>query len=73
MDVDRILGELRREKAEIEEAIRRLESISRFGTKTGRPLGWITPPRNKRRGRPIGSKNKPRMIPAAIEPGEKGP
>ena len=66
MDVSRILGELRAERAQIEEAILSLERLARGrGKRRGRPPAWLTtaeaPPPDggpKRRGRPPGSKNK---------------
>ena len=66
MDVSRILGELRAERAQIEEAILSLERLARGrGKRRGRPPAWLTtaeapPPDSapKRRGRPPGSKNK---------------
>ena len=67
MDVSRILGELRAERAQIEEAILSLERLARGrGKRRGRPPAWLTtgeaplPPDSgrKRRGRPPGSRNK---------------
>jgi hypothetical protein len=60
MDVDKILAELRSERAQIEEAIISLERLAKGrGRRRGRPPSWmaeVTIP--KRRGRPPGSKNK---------------
>jgi hypothetical protein len=60
MDVTKILAELRQEREQIEEAILSLERLARGrGKRRGRPPAWmatITPP--KKRGRPVGSKNK---------------
>jgi hypothetical protein len=67
MDVHKILGDLRREREQIEEAILTLERLATGrGRRRGRPPAWMsqlkavdtksTEP--KRRGRPPGSKNK---------------
>ena len=63
MDVLKILADLRRERAQIEEAILTLERLaSGRGRRRGRPPAWMsqlkTTPEVKRRGRPPGSKNK---------------
>ncbi len=68
MDVHKILGDLRREREQIEEAILTLERLaSGRGRRRGRPPLWMAQIRNadlsaapetKRRGRPPGSKNK---------------
>ncbi len=59
MDVTKILGELREERAQIEEAILSLERLARGrGRRRGRPPSWMTELTVKRRGRPPGSKNK---------------
>jgi hypothetical protein len=64
MDLGKILEELREERAQLEEAIL---SIERFaagqGKRRGRPPSWMVAarslePNKKRRGRPVGSKNK---------------
>ena len=56
MGVANILAELRGERDQVEEAIRSLERLARSrGLKLGRPPA-STP--GKRRGRPLGSKNK---------------
>jgi hypothetical protein len=58
MDVAGILGELRRERDRIDEAISSLERFARTrGRRRGRPPAWMTGIPAKR-GRPIGSKNK---------------
>jgi len=59
MDVTKILGELRQERDQIEEAIMSLERLARGrGRRRGRPPAWMTEVTAKRRGRPPGSKNK---------------
>lgn len=64
MDVSKILGELRQEREQLEEAILSLERLARGrGKRRGRPPAWMTDV--KRRGRPPGSKNKPK---SASEP-----
>jgi hypothetical protein len=60
MDVAKILGELRQEREQIEEAILSLERLARGrGRRRGRPPAWMAEITTKRRGRPPGSKNKP--------------
>ena len=57
MDVAKILGELRQEREQIEEAIISLERLARGrGRRRGRPPAWLA--MAKKRGRPVGSKNK---------------
>lgn len=57
MDVTKILGELRQEREQIEEAIISLERLARGrGRRRGRPPAWLAVA--KKRGRPPGSKNK---------------
>lgn len=59
MDILKMLADLRREKAGLEEAIMTLERLARGrGKRRGRPPAWMT--EIKRRGRPPGSKNKPK-------------
>jgi hypothetical protein len=62
MDVNKMLADLREERAQLEQAIVILEQLARGrGRKRGRPPAWMaaaTPP--KRRGRPPGSKNRPK-------------
>jgi len=54
-----MLGELRQEREQVEEAIMTLERVARGqGKRRGRPPAWMTA--TKRRGRPPGSKNKPK-------------
>jgi hypothetical protein len=63
MDVDKILSELKAERAQIEEAIVSLERLARGRSRgPGRPPNWMVDVMPKRRGRPPGSKNK---VPAA--------
>jgi hypothetical protein len=57
MDVSKILEELRQEGEQLEEAILSLERLARGrGRRRGRPPSWMV--EAKKRGRPIGSKNK---------------
>lgn len=59
MDVLKMLGDLRREREQIEEAILTLERLAQGrGRRRGRPPAWMS--EVKRRGRPLGSKNKPK-------------
>jgi hypothetical protein len=63
MDVSKMLAELRQEREQIEEAIIILERLARGrGKRRGRPPLWMaaTAVPTKRRGRPPGSKNKPK-------------
>ena len=62
MDVSKILAELKAEREQIQEAIDSLERLARGrGRGPGRPPNWMTDALlPKRRGRPPGSKNKPR-------------
>ena len=60
MDVAKILGELRQEREQIEEAILSLERLAKGrGRRRGRPPSWMTEITGKKKGRPPGSKNKP--------------
>jgi hypothetical protein len=57
MDVSKILVELRQEREQLEEAILSLERLARGrGKRRGRPPAWMV--ETKKRGRPLGSKNK---------------
>jgi len=59
VDVGKILKDLRQKRDEIEQAIVSLERLARTrGDRRGRPPSWMA--EIKRRGRPPGSKNKPR-------------
>ena len=67
MDVNKMLGELREEREQIEQAILILERLARGrGKRRGRPPAWLQATgaaggdAPKRRGRPPGSKNKPK-------------
>ncbi len=74
MDLNKMLAELRQERSNIEEAILVLERLARGrGKRRGRPPLWLaaTGAANaasmpKRRGRPPGSKNKPKEEKAAV-------
>jgi hypothetical protein len=57
MDVAKMLADLRQEREALEEAILTLERLARGrGKRRGRPPAWLT--EVKKRGRPVGSKNK---------------
>jgi hypothetical protein len=57
VDLNKMIAELRAERAQIEESILVLERLaSGRGRGPGRPPKWMA----KRRGRPPGSKNKPK-------------
>ena len=59
MDITKMLAELKTERQQVEEAIMVLERIAvGRGRRRGRPPAWMTTV--KRRGRPKGSKNKPK-------------
>jgi hypothetical protein len=67
MDVNKMIADLRQEREQIEEAILSLERLAQGrGHRRGRPPAWLkavteagVAPK-KRRGRPPGSKNKPK-------------
>ena len=62
MDVSKILVELRQEREQLEEAILSLERLARGrGRRRGRPPSWMV--EAKKRGRPVGSKNKATLAP----------
>jgi hypothetical protein len=65
MDVLKMLAELRQDRAQVEEAIVVLERLALgHGKRRGRPPAWMTAAAApKRRGRPKGSKNKPKEAP----------
>jgi hypothetical protein len=57
LDVTKILEELRQEREQLEEAILSLERLARGrGRRRGRPPSWMV--EAKKRGRPVGSKDK---------------
>ena len=57
MDVQKMLSDLKQEREALEEAILTLERLARGrGKRRGRPPAWLA--EVKKRGRPIGSKNK---------------
>jgi len=59
MDINKMLNDLRMEREQISEAIMVMERLSLGqGKRRGRPPKWMT--EVKRRGRPKGSKNKPK-------------
>ena len=59
MDVNKILGELRHEREQIEDAIISLERLARGrGKRRGRPPSWMKDAQERRSGRPLGSKNR---------------
>ncbi|MCU1262550.1 MAG: hypothetical protein JWO80_5435 [Bryobacterales bacterium] len=60
MDISKILADLRQEREQLEEAILSLERLAMGrGRRRGRPPSWMSgvEPARKR-GRPLGSKNK---------------
>jgi len=66
MDVTKILSELRQEREQIEEAIMSLERLARGrGRRRGRPPAWMSE-LDKKRGRPLGSKNKTPNVQKAV-------
>jgi hypothetical protein len=66
MDITKMLAELRQEREQIEEAIVTLERLAQGrGRRRGRPPAWMSELKIKRRGRPLGSKNKPKESAAA--------
>jgi hypothetical protein len=66
--IDKMLAELRAERNAIEESILVLERVARGRRKRpGRPPAWMV--QVKRRGRPPGSKNKPKPIDKETSPG----
>jgi hypothetical protein len=59
MDINKMLSDLRTEQAQIAEAVIVLERLAvGRGKRRGRPPKWMA--EVKRRGRPKGSKNKPK-------------
>ncbi len=72
MDLAKMISELRAERTQVEEAIMALERLAQGqGKRRGRPPAWVSamrigieevpaPDGPKRRGRPPGSKNKPK-------------
>ncbi len=71
MDINKMLEELKSEKALIEEAIVVLARLSQGQKRRGRPPLWMSQIEGgempKRRGRPPGSKNKPKEEPPQEE------
>lgn len=62
MDTNKMLAELKVEREQLEEAIMTLEKLARGrGSRRGRPPAWMS--QIKRRGRPRGSKNRPKDEP----------
>jgi hypothetical protein len=64
MDVQKILSDLRAQRDRIEDAIKAFERIAAGnGRRPGRPPAWMSALKEdspKRRGRPPGSKSKPK-------------
>jgi hypothetical protein len=59
MDINKMLAELRNEREGVEQAIIVLQrSAAGRGRRRGRPPAWMS--QAKKRGRPVGSKNKPK-------------
>jgi hypothetical protein len=60
MDINKMLAELRSEREAVEQAIIVLQRIAAGrGKRRGRPPAWMSQV-TKKRGRPPGSKNKPK-------------
>ena len=66
MDVVKMLADLRQEREQIEEAIISLERLAQgLGKRRGRPPSWLI--EAKKRGRPLGSKNRnPSLVKPAV-------
>ena len=66
MDVVKMLADLRQEREQIEEAIISLERLAQGrGKRRGRPPSWLI--EAKKRGRPLGSKNRnPSLVKSAV-------
>jgi hypothetical protein len=61
MDMDKMLKELRTERAMLDESILVLERLAiGRGKRRGRPPRWMVEATVRRRGRPPGSKNRPK-------------
>ena len=63
MDILKMLADLRAEREQIEQAIVVIERLAQgHGKRRGRPPAWMAAMADapKRRGRPAGSKNKPK-------------
>ena len=61
MDLQKMLSDLRQQRDQIVDAILKLERLARGrGRKRGRPPAWMANVPAKRRGRPPGSKNRPK-------------
>ena len=59
MDISKILADLRQEREQLEEAILSLERLAMGrGRRRGRPPSWMSVTPARKRGRPLGSKNK---------------
>jgi hypothetical protein len=59
MDINKMLAEIRQERDQLDEVIAVLQRLATGQTRRrGRPPKWMTAV--KRRGRPPGSKNKPK-------------
>lgn len=59
MDIMKMLGELRQEREQLDEAIVTLARLAQGrGKRRGRPPAWMKRAVTRRRGRPPGSKNK---------------
>ena len=66
MDVNKILEELRREHAQLGEAILSLERLAAGGKRRGRPPAWLQAAQSRGPGRP------PAAAPAAAAPKKRG-
>jgi hypothetical protein len=72
MDISKILAELCLEREQLEEAILSLERLALGGAKRrGRPPAWMARAKDsnvkKRRGRPVGSRNKKTLVNAVSD------
>jgi hypothetical protein len=68
MDILKMLADLRDEREQIEQAIVVIQRMAQGrGKRRGRPPAWMSAMKDapKRRGRPVGSKNKPKETAAA--------
>jgi hypothetical protein len=62
MDTAKLIAELRTELQLIDQAIFSLARIGIHGKRRGRPPVWMKNAAVKKRGRPAGSKNKPKEV-----------
>ena len=61
MNINKIIEELRDERERIEQAIVVMQKLAAGrGARRGRPPAWMREAKSVKRGRPKGSKNKPK-------------